>query len=79
MGYNTFHLTSVADPNLFFSEPDPDPTQWIITDPDPTWRVISDPDPTDHVISFSDPDSELFMSKITSLSQHFSSKRPDAQ
>ena len=38
----------VADPNLLFSDPDPNPTWRDITDPDPTWRVIrviSDPDP----------------------------------
>ena len=61
----------VADPNLLFSDPDPDPTWRVIPDPDPTWRVISDldPDPNGQVLvtSVSDPDSELFMSKITSL------------
>ena len=57
----------VADPNLLFSDPDPDPTWRVITDPDPTWRVIrviSDPDPNGQVISVSDPDSELLCSKL---------------
>jgi len=35
--------SSVADPKL------------LISDPDPTWRVLSDPDPTFQVVS--DPDS----------------------
>jgi len=69
--YNAFHVTSVADPKLLFSDPDPDPT----------WRVISDPDPDPNVqvISVLDPDPELFVSKMVSLSLHFSCKRPDAQ
>jgi len=56
------HLTRVADPNLLFPDPDPDPIWRIITNPDPTWRVISDPDPdlSGQVISASDPDSEFF-------------------
>ena len=32
--------TSVVDPKLFFSEPDP--TFHAITDPDPTWFLIKE-------------------------------------
>jgi len=39
-------LQSVADPKLFFSDPDPTWRQWlVITDPAPTLQVVSDPDP----------------------------------
>jgi len=43
--------SSVADPKLLNS--DPDPTFQLITDPNPTFQIISDlnSDPTFHVIS----------------------------
>jgi len=52
-------VRKIADPYLLFSDPDPDPSWWVILDPDL--------DPTGQVISILDPHSELFMSKITSL------------
>jgi len=68
-------MTSVADLKLLVS--DPYPTWRGMTDPNHSWRVIPNPDPTCQVISDQGP--ELFMSRLVSLSLHFSSKRPDAQ
>jgi hypothetical protein len=77
------YISSVAEPELLFS--DLDPTGRVITDRDPTFgfSTHSDPDPTSHFISDPDPSFydkiELITSQMVSFSPHFSSKRPDPQ
>jgi len=50
--------TSIADPKLFFTDSNLDPTWRVITDLVPTCQEMTDsePDPTWQVISDSDPD-----------------------
>ena len=48
------YASSVVDPKLLNS--DPDPTCQVNTDPDPACQVITDPDPTYQVVLYPNPD-----------------------
>jgi len=63
-----FNATSVADPNLLFSDPDRDPILRVIAEPDPvpSWRVIldSDSDPGLILQAISDPNPSRIYVRI---------------
>jgi hypothetical protein len=62
-------VSSVVDPKLFVTDPDPDLTFQRVTDPDPIFKKVSDPvsDPSLNIYFFS---RTIILRSINSILKH---------